>query len=265
MNVFNNNTKIDDIKYIISNIDNTPIEYNFVFVNKTTKNNIIFLIKELFNKYNIIYYENDIIDILMELISNAIKAVYSNIIVTEDLKEKYIEYKDKIDSKEYIYDENIMNKYYEMINEDEYKIKLRKFIRVENSLLKDIDNNIDISKNEKYSRLLPYRKNNEEKFTIKLIVEIVNNHIKFTVINNSPLIKTNKNRIEKKREVFKDYYSKGLVDNFFLEQLDNTESAGFGLAICDLKLYNNNIAPYDHLKIFDLGNKTHSVLIIPIM
>ena len=108
MNVFNNNTKIDDIKYIISNIDNTPIEYNFVFVNKTTKNNIIFLIKELFNKYNIIYYKNDIIDILMELISNAIKAVYSNIIVTEDLKEKYIEYKDKIDSKEYIYDENIM-------------------------------------------------------------------------------------------------------------------------------------------------------------
>ena len=55
-----------------------------------------------------------------------------------------------------------------------------------------------------------------------------------------------------------------MTENFFMEQLDNSESAGFGLALCDLRLYNNGLNPREHLKIYDENNKTYSKLILPI-
>ena len=97
-----------------------------------------------------------------------------------------------------------------------------------------------------------------------MIIEIRKNNIEFTIINDSPLIMINKTRIDSKRLTFKEYYNKGMTENFFMEQLDNSESAGFGLALCDLRLYNNGLNPHEHLKIYDENNKTYSKLILPI-
>ena len=159
-----------------------------------------------------------------------------------------------------------MAQYSEAIKEEENKEKLKRLMNMEKILINEMDetNNANVLKKEKYKELLDFRENTKKKFIIKLIVEIKKNDMELTVINDSPLIMINKTRIDSKRLTFGEYYNKGMTENFFMEQLDNSESAGFGLALCDLRLYNNNLNPKEHLKIYDENNKTYSKLILPI-
>lgn len=259
-------TNLDDIREIVSKSNKEFVEFDIVWLNFITKRKIVFLISEILKKYNIEKYNDDAIYILMELISNAMKARYLHIITIKSLRALYPSYNQKIDSDEYFNDNEIMAQYSDIFKEEENKEKLKSLMKLEKSLIKDMDenNNAKILKNDRYKELLSFRENTKKKFIIKLIIEIKKNNIEFTVINDSPLIMINKTRIDSKRLTFKEYYNKCMTENFFIEQLDNSESAGFGLALCDLRLYNNNLNPKEHLKIYDENNKTHSKLILPI-
>mgnify|MGYP004628925761 FL=1 len=262
----NSQSSFDDIKKVVSKIGKEAIEFNIIWLNFITRKKIIFLISEILKKYNIEKYNDDIAYILMELISNGIKARYLHIITIKCLKNLYTSYNQKIDKEEYFNDNEIMIQYSDLFKEEENKEKLKKLMKLEKSLIKDMDenNNINILEDERYKELLSFRENDKNKFIIKLIIEIRKNNIEFTIINDSPLIMINKTRIDSKRLTFKEYYNKGMTENFFMEQLDNSESAGFGLALCDLRLYNNGLNPHEHLKIYDENNKTYSKLILPI-
>lgn len=262
----NSQSSFDDIKKVVSKIGKEAIEFNIIWLNFITRKKIIFLISEILKKYNIEKYNDDIAYILMELISNGIKARYLHIITIKCLKNLYTSYNQKIDKEEYFNDNKIMIQYSDLFKEEKNKEKLKKLIKLEKSLIKDMDenNNINILEDERYKELLSFRENDKNKFIIKLIIEIRKNNIEFTIINDSPLIMINKTRIDSKRLTFKEYYNKGMTENFFMEQLDNSESAGFGLALCDLRLYNNGLNPHEHLKIYDENNKTYSKLILPI-
>ena len=259
----NSQSSFDDIKKVVSKIGKEVIEFNIIWLNFITRKKIIFLISEILKKYNIEKYNDDIAYILMELISNGIKARYLHIIT---LKNLYPSYNQKIDKEEYFNDNEIMIQYSDLFKEEKNKEKLKKLIKLEKSLINDMDenNNINILEDERYKELLSFRENDKNKFIIKLIIEIKKNNIEFSIINDSPLIMINKTRIDSKRLTFKEYYNKGMTENFFMEQLDNSESAGFGLALCDLRLYNNGLNPHEHLKIYDENNKTYSKLILPI-
>lgn len=262
----NSQSSFDDIKKVVSKIGKEAIEFNIIWLNFITRKKIIFLISEILKKYNIEKYNDDIAYILMELISNGIKARYLHIITIKCLKNLYTSYNQKIDKEEYFNDNEIMIQYSDLFKEEKNKEKLKKLMKLEKSLIKDMDenNNINILEDERYKELLSFRENDKNKFIIKLIIEIRKNNIEFTIINDSPLIMINKTRIDSKRLTFKEYYNKGMTENFFMEQLDNSESAGFGLALCDLRLYNNGLNPHEHLKIYDENNKTYSKLILPI-
>lgn len=262
----NSQSNFDDIKKVVSKIGKEVIEFNIIWLNFITRKKIIFLISEILKKYNIEKYNDDIAYILMELISNGIKARYLHIITIKCLKNLYPYYNQKIDKEEYFNDNEIMIQYSDLFKEEKNKEKLKKLIKLEKSLIKDMDenNNINILEDERYKELLSFRENDKNKFIIKLIIEIKKNNIEFSIINDSPLIMINKTRIDSKRLTFKEYYNKGMTENFFMEQLDNSESAGFGLALCDLRLYNNGLNPHEHLKIYDENNKTYSKLILPI-
>lgn len=262
----NSQSNFDDIKKVVSKIGKEIIEFNIIWLNFITRKKIIFLISEILKKYNIEKYNDDIAYILMELISNGIKARYLHIITIKCLKNLYPFYNQKIDKEEYFNDNEIMIQYSDLFKEEKNKEKLKKLIKLEKSLIKDMDenNNINILEDERYKELLSFRENDKNKFIIKLIIEIKKNNIEFSIINDSPLIMINKTRIDSKRLTFKEYYNKGMTENFFMEQLDNSESAGFGLALCDLRLYNNGLNPHKHLKIYDENNKTYSKLILPI-
>ena len=259
-------TNLDDIRKVVSKIGKEAIEFDIIWLNFIARRKIVFLIGEILKKYNIEKYNDDIIYILRELITNAIKARYLHIIAIKSLRLSNPSYNQKIDKEEYFNDNEIMIQYSDLFKEEKNKEKLKKLIKLEKSLIKDMDenNNINILEDERYKELLSFRENDKNKFITKLIIEIKKNNIEFTIINDSPLIMINKTRIDSKRLTFGEYYNKGMTENFFMEQLDNSESAGFGLALCDLRLYNNNLNPKEHLKIYDENNKTYSKLILPI-
>ena len=259
-------TNLDDIRKVVSKIGKEEAEFDIVWLDFITRRKIVFLVSEILKKYNIEKYNDDTIYILKELITNAIKARYLHIIAIKSLRCAYPSYNQKIDEDKYFNDSEIMAQYSEAIKEEENKEKLKRLMNMEKILINEMDetNNANVLKKEKYKELLDFRENTKKKFIIKLIVEIKKNNMELTVINDSPLIMINKTRIDSKRLTFGEYYNKGMTENFFMEQLDNSESAGFGLALCDLRLYNNNLNPKEHLKIYDENNKTHSKLILPI-
>ena len=259
-------TNLDDIRKVVSKIGKEAAEFDIVWLDFITRRKIVFLVSEILKKYNIEKYNDDTIYILKELITNAIKARYLHIIAIKSLRCAYPSYNQKIDEDKYFDDSEIMAQYSEAIKEEKNKEKLKRLLNMEKILINEMDetNNANVLKKEKYKELLDFRENTKKKFIIKLIVEIKKNNIELTVINDSPLIMINKTRIDSKRLTFGEYYNKGMTENFFMEQLDNSESAGFGLALCDLRLYNNNLNPKEHLKIYDENNKTHSKLILPI-
>ena len=259
-------TNLDDIRKVVSKIGKEAAEFDIVWLDFITRRKIVFLVSEILKKYNIEKYNDDTIYILKELITNAIKARYLHIIAIKSLRCAYPSYNQKIDEDKYFNDSEIMAQYSEAIKEEENKEKLKRLLNMEKILINEMDetNNANVLKKEKYKELLDFRENTKKKFIIKLIAEIKKNNIELTVINDSPLIMINKTRIDSKRLTFGEYYNKGMTENFFMEQLDNSESAGFGLALCDLRLYNNNLNPKEHLKIYDENNKTHSKLILPI-
>ena len=259
-------TNLDDIRKVVSKIGKEEAEFDIVWLDFITRRKIVFLVSEILKKYNIEKYNDDTIYILKELITNAIKARYLHIIAIKSLRCAYPSYNQKIDEDKYFDDSEIMAQYSEAIKEEKNKEKLKRLLNMEKILINEMDetNNANVLKKEKYKELLDFRENTKKKFIIKLIAEIKKNNIELTVINDSPLIMINKTRIDSKRLTFGEYYNKGMTENFFMEQLDNSESAGFGLALCDLRLYNNNLNPKEHLKIYDENNKTHSKLILPI-
>ncbi|WP_295157546.1 hypothetical protein [uncultured Brachyspira sp.] len=255
-------TSIENIKKYIQNHKKKDIKFNIIWLDDNSKHKISFILEEILKKYNIIKYKNDCLYIIMELISNAVKARYMHIIAVKTLIEKFPEFSEKIKNNEYFDDYDIMSEYSNIIKDKKYTSQLKEFIKLENKLIKDINNNIEIDK-DKYSKLLcDYEIKN--KLEIKLIIQLNKNNIEFDIINDAPLTMIGRTRIDSKRLIFKEYYNKNLIEKFFTEQLDNTESAGFGLALCDLRLLNQNLEPYEHLKIYDENYKTHSKLILPI-
>ncbi|WP_157151431.1 hypothetical protein [Brachyspira sp. SAP_772] len=238
-------------------IKKTDIEFNILFINSITKDKIDLLVNKILNKYKVEKYYEDVIYILMELISNAIKARYLHLISLKVLNKMYPNY--SLD--EYYNNAEIMKKYSDIFRDDESRDKLKSILKNEN---KFISSNKEIDIDNFYNDILLLNENTKKKFIIKLLIHITKNNIEFDVVNDSPLIMLGRTRIDSKRLTFKEYYNNDMVESFFLEQLDNTESAGFGLALCDLRLYNVGLEPTKYLKIYNDNNKTHSKLIIPI-
>ena len=237
-------------------IKKTDIEFDILFIDSITKEKIVLLVNRILNKYKIEKYYEDVIYILMELITNAIKARYLHLISLKVLSEIYPDY--SLD--EYYNNPDIMKKYSDIFRDDESREKLKSILKYENKFLASSNKNMD----NFYNDILLLNENTKNKFIIKLFIHITKNNIEFDVVNDSPLIMLGRTRIDSKRLTFKEYYNNNMIESFFLEQLDNSESAGFGLALCDLRLYNIGLEPTKHLEIYNDDNKTHSKLTIPI-
>ena len=235
-------------------IKKTDIEFDILFVDLITKDKIALLVNSILNKYRIEKYYEDVLYILMELITNAVKARYLHLISLKVLSEMYPDY--SLD--EYYNNPEIMKKYSDIFRDDDSREKLKSILKNENKFVSN--NNID----NFYNDILLLNESTKSKFIIKLFIHITKNNVEFDIVNDSPLIMLGRTRIDSKRLTFKEYYNNDMVESFFLEQLDNTESAGFGLALCDLRLYNIGLEPTKHLEIYNDNNKTHSKLTIPI-
>lgn len=258
-------SSFEDIdKAVVEHSKTNEIEFDIVWTSNQTKEKIFYLVNELLIKHNIEKYSDDILYILMELVSNAVKARYFHIITVRTLRELYPDYNFKIDTDEYLYDIDIMNTYSDIVKDPESKQKLRETIRREHQVINDLDNNIDIFSNPRNEYILSLREKSKKKMVVRLLIKLCDNSLDFIIVNDAPLIMIQKTRIDSKRLTFKQYYLENMSDKFFLEQLDHTEGAGFGLALCDLRLYKCSLCPDECLKIYGYKNKTYSQLSFPI-
>jgi len=63
-------------------------------------------------------------------------------------------------------------------------------------------------------------------------------------------------RIHSKRQNFRKYYDEDRIADFYMEQLDESESAGFGAAMVDSRLLEWGLDPWQRFQLFFLNKKT---------
>lgn len=88
--------------------------------------------------------------------------------------------------------------------------------------------------------------------------------IVITVANRVPMLKRDLERIEHSRQRHHELHKEGRAGDFFsYDNLDTTESAGFGIAMVDQGLYKLNLNPFEHLKIETRNRETVVTLSYP--
>lgn len=88
--------------------------------------------------------------------------------------------------------------------------------------------------------------------------------IVITVTNRVPMLERDLERIEHSRQRHHELHKEGRAGDFFsYDNMDTTESAGFGIAMVDQGLYKLGLNPFEHLKIETRNRETVVTLTYP--
>ncbi|MBL8033884.1 MAG: hypothetical protein JNJ69_09300 [Leptospiraceae bacterium] len=88
--------------------------------------------------------------------------------------------------------------------------------------------------------------------------------IRISVTNKVPMLARDLERIEHSRKRHRELHNEGRSGDFFsYENMDTTESAGFGIAMVDQGLYRLGLDPFEQLKIQSKNRETIVDLIYP--
>lgn len=91
-----------------------------------------------------------------------------------------------------------------------------------------------------------------------------NDDIIISVANRVPMLGRDLERIEHSRQRHHELHKEGRAGDFFsYDNLDTTESAGFGIAMVDQGLYKLGLDPFEHLKIETRNRETIVTLKYP--
>lgn len=255
---------IDLIKESLENSSDKALECDLIGLTKNGKDKIRFLINYISKKYLIEKYSEDLCYIILEIIVNALKADYAHLITITNLKMLKNKYREKIDDGSYLYDSQIMTEYTEILKDESTKEEVKDMINLEGEVFKNLEKGRYDEVNKKYERLHFFKEAfNNKPVIIKFYIIDKEDRVIFRIKNNSPLTISSRTRIDTKRITFKEYYDNSVVDRFFLEQIDSSESAGFGIALIDLRLLNFSLNPFKHFFIYSKGQNTYSEIIIP--
>lgn len=221
---------------------------------------VIFGVLELMNKADV---ADDIYASVLELAFNAIKANYGHVITLGILKSKFTDRMDKILAKDYLEDRVLAKTYLWFINSAEVKQRVKEALKLESELFKSFEkSNTDDKpitpemKSALYQKMPLMQRAIDEQIKITLRIARSDKKIVFDIINDSPITKIGLERIRQKREKFRTYFKEDRVGDFYMENLDETESAGFGSAMIDSRLLNMGLEPSRHFVIMELNRKT---------
>lgn len=85
-----------------------------------------------------------------------------------------------------------------------------------------------------------------EQVKISLVIQITETDLRIDIINDSPVMDTDIERIYESRKKHNELWKEGKSTEFFRpEHLDEKESAGFGIAMIDEGFYNMGLNPLD--------------------
>lgn len=100
---------------------------------------------------------------------------------------------------------------------------------------------------------------NEEIRTVLKIYK-TENVLQVDVVNDAPIGEKGLQRILDKRARFYEYYQNDQVAMFYMENLDTTESAGFGAAMIDSRLLDWGLVPEEHFNVEAMKHQTKASL-----
>ncbi len=224
----------------------------------------------------------DIFACVDELIKNAVKANYKFLLVveriSENLKNQYQGLGPQ-DVQKHIFailkDKQTYDRMAsEIISQDYISEKVRKILNQEGKYL-NIRNrayaeNREYSEDEKrtistLTDFLHMRRQLKEK-DIKILLKIEGNDdfVYIEVTNTAPIMTHDLNRIYEKRDEYKNYREQGREQNFFINNIDTTDSGfGLGYATIDSFLSNMGLNPESSITIISANNTT-AMLSIPL-
>lgn len=249
---------------IISNIESSQdniFEANIIGLTSLNKKHIRCFIKEFLKKNGVEKHESDIIESIFELIYNGIRANYMHIYTLAILQKKFPAFADFILDGGYLIDPEMMLAYMNTRHSAEVSDNVKEIIKLEGALLKEIDSG-HIDDISKYKRLHVFKDIMHKKINISLILERQNERFFFSVVNETRISIIGLNRIREKREKFRKYYNEGRVQDFYAENIDKLESAGFGATLIDLRLLNAGYEPYEHFTVHADVTKTYATIMI---
>lgn len=210
-------------------------------------------------------YMFNIYSALVEVIFNGIKANVKYIIFKDELRKKLASQ----------IEDNVIDEMLHIILQEEplrdfmnrhvvpEKMKMRTM-----SILKWEEKH-RIKKNplskEELAKLKEFRSQlQSEQMDVYFTIALGKNTIIFSVVNQSPILTKDLNRLIKSREIHQELAQKGNSGEFFSpEYLDTTESAGMGIAMADEVYYEMKLDPLKHFTIDTEADTTRAVLRFP--
>ncbi len=249
---------------------------------KKAKEQILQVGSTIFQSEGISGLEEELFPCMDELIKNAVKANYKFVLIIEKLVDRLkTEYSDISDEKveemisdiiknKDVYDitaaeiaetENISKTVREILNEESVQLKIKNSAYEKNCEISDADVERlnSLKKINRIHTLLSKRK-------VKVIIKIEsdNQFIFIEVTNTAPIIAKDLNRIYAKRDEFKIYRDENREHEFFINNLDTSESGfGLGYATIDSTLANMGLDPFKTIQILAASDTT-VILSIPI-
>lgn len=251
---------------------NTKIECTILRLMKKGKDDIAFLIDNVLAKHDLAHIRDEVFYTAMELGFNAIKANYRYILAMEDFRKVS---KDRahadVPLSELITDPHEFEEFSHSLDSERYTKLVNDIFRLENKAARII-----AEADKECRTLTPFEKDRIRHY-LAFSNKAVNNDIKVhfsitfdketlivEIVNDAPITFWGLKKIYSKRISFKEYFDKGQEEMFYIENLDSTESAGYGAAMIDARLNRFNIDPLTSFEIIKLGNKTVALVSFPV-
>lgn len=266
------NKQTDKFKRIIDKRD--LVEVNIIRVAKQGKQSLRFIIKELLKKHDAEHMGEDVFSSLIELVFNAIKANYKYLFVRQEIKSllKHEQIEDTAQElNKIVKNEERLTKYIEKLDMKEIQRRVRMTLSGEESVTKIKDDaqkeNRELTEEEKkkiQEALKTAKLAQKENIKVYLRISGDDSSLIIDVINTAPIFPRDLKRIKEKRESYREYKERGEEHNFYIENIDESESAGFGAAMIDARLYALDIIPSRHYDIWGYKDKTAVTITFPL-
>jgi hypothetical protein len=233
-------------------------------LNTRGKKKLRFLISEVMGSVGKPDYADDLSASVLELAFNALKANYAHAIVLDFMKPLFDDRSEKfLDQNAFFSDRVLQRTYMGLVNSRNVNDKVREVLRLEKKVF-DIHEKAakqarEINEGEKsaieghlaaFAQIIRVKVKSTLRF-VKTPTKVV-----IDVINDAPISDHGMERIRQKRLNFRKYHEENRVEQFYVDNLDESESAGFGSAMIDSRLLQWGYPPDQHFKVLSLNNKT---------
>lgn len=229
------------------------------------------IIKEILSKLNTSFLYEDIFAILMELSFNAIKANYRYLLTLDSYASSISNEEKDIAVKSFVANEKEYEAFFASIDKDYMKARVRGLLELEKEAseiqekAKKKGRELTEEETDKVKRRLFFLNRALSKnICVHLGISFDNELIILEVINDAPITFKALKNIYTKRTTFKEYVDNNNEEGFYAEQLDTSESAGFGAAMIDARLLRLGLDPLHSFEVIRLGSKTAVTVSLPL-